>query len=237
MISTLLVSLLSAGPCTLSGKVELTSNGKKLDPAGRVVVFVESVPASAFTVEPQLRRMQQIGLQFEPKVLVVVKGDSVQFENSDKDLHGVFSKQTVPWFKLEKSRKGVTGAPVPFLFAGAAQIQCDIHDWMRAEILVVDNPFFAVVEPGGRWKITGLPAGQHKVIAWEPNRAQRRVTVLKCNGETPVPFKPLEQGLYKKLPGWTGQANGPYVPNGVKPPASADLPPELPPVLPPIINP
>jgi hypothetical protein len=40
---------------------------------------------------------------------------------------------------------------------------CEVHKWMRAAILVVENPHYAIVPESGRFRIDGAPAGQYRV--------------------------------------------------------------------------
>ena len=214
--TSIVVALLSTGPCTLQGSVELTTNGRKLNAGGKVALYVESDRPIRFETPNQTRSILQKGLQFVPKVLVVLKGDLIQFKNEDKDEHGVFSRD-VPAFQRERSREGVTGKPVPFTVTGAVRIQCDIHEWMRADVLVVDNPFFTLADADGSWRIPDLPAGKYTLVAWEPNGGKQRVALKKCSGELHVAVPPVEQLPERKgLRRLNNQAYPPY-PGGMRP--------------------
>ena len=192
ILTVLIASLTSAAPCALTGNIELTSEGKKVAPEGRVVVYVDKVPGTKFHAIDQPHVILQTGLQFKPEVLVVMAGESVQFTNEDKDEHSVFSKDAVPAFDLGRSRQGLTGSPVKFMFPGPARIQCNVHDWMRADILVVQNPFFALVGQDGTWRIEGLPVGNYSLSAWDRSGALKHVQVKSCPGEKRIPIPPLE---------------------------------------------
>ena len=68
------------------------------------------------------------------------------------------------------------GASVPV--AGAANtfkpkneelmlhLQCDVHKWMNAYVGVVTNPYFAVTDKDGSFKISNLPAGEYTIEAF-----------------------------------------------------------------------
>ena len=194
ILTVTIVSLLSGSPCTLSGKVELRRDGKQIDASGRVAVYVEQVSPKLWSlVKNQTHSILQVGLQFQPQVLVVLKGDSVQFTNEDKDEHNVFSNDAVPKFDFPKSSQGVTGKPVTFVATGPARIQCNIHEWMRSDILVVQNPFFTLVEADGSFRIPNLPAGDYVLKAWEPNGAQVSTKVKRCARTTQVALPALEE--------------------------------------------
>jgi hypothetical protein len=46
-------------------------------------------------------------------------------------------------------------------------VKCDIHQWMRAKILVFEHPFFAKTDKEGRYEIKNVPAGvKVSVVAW-----------------------------------------------------------------------
>ena len=48
LLTMLIASLASAAPCALTGKIELNSDGKKIAPDGRVVVYVDKIPGTKF---------------------------------------------------------------------------------------------------------------------------------------------------------------------------------------------
>ena len=48
------------------------------------------------------------------------------------------------------------------------KMECDIHDFMEVYFLPVDNPYYAVVDKNGAFKIDGIPPGVYKVYAWHP---------------------------------------------------------------------
>ena len=44
---------------------------------------------------------------------------------------------------------------------------CDIHPWMKAYWMVLDNPYFAVTDDKGNFEIKNVPAGTQKVVVWQ----------------------------------------------------------------------
>ncbi|MBF0516283.1 MAG: methylamine utilization protein, partial [Nitrospirae bacterium] len=52
---------------------------------------------------------------------------------------------------------------------GVVVIGCNIHDWMKAYIYVVETPYFARSDSNGKTIINNLPAGQYDVTVWHPN--------------------------------------------------------------------
>ena len=53
-----------------------------------------------------------------------------------------------------------------FDVAGLVTLHCDIHEHMRALILVLDTPHFVVSDPDGRFRLTGLPPGRYTLKVW-----------------------------------------------------------------------
>ena len=47
------------------------------------------------------------------------------------------------------------------------QVICDIHPWMTAWWMVLDNPYFAVTDENGNFEIKNVPAGTQKVVVWQ----------------------------------------------------------------------
>jgi hypothetical protein len=46
------------------------------------------------------------------------------------------------------------------------KIKCEVHNWMFCYVGVQDNPFFAVTDKNGQFKIPDLPAGDYTLTAY-----------------------------------------------------------------------
>ena len=46
------------------------------------------------------------------------------------------------------------------------KVECDLHGWMEAWIVVTANSFFATTRADGTYEIPGLPPGKYTVNAW-----------------------------------------------------------------------
>jgi len=132
----------------------------------RSVVYLESAPRGAFEqAEPGRASMDQRNETFVPHVLAITTGTTVDFPNSDKFYHNVFSLSKTRPFDLGRYAAG-NSRPVRFDRAGIIRVFCDIHSHMNAFILVFSHPFFALTDPEGRYRIDHVPPGTYGVIAW-----------------------------------------------------------------------
>jgi hypothetical protein len=46
-------------------------------------------------------------------------------------------------------------------------VTCDIHPWMKANLMAFDHPFFAVTGEDGSFEIIGVPAGAQQLVIWQ----------------------------------------------------------------------
>ena len=121
--------------------------------------------------------MDQRNETFVPHLLAVTTGTVVDFPNSDRIYHNVFSLSKVARFDLGRYAVGRSKA-VRFDRPGIVRVFCDIHSHMNAFILVFSHPFFAVTDTEGRYRIDRVPRGTYSVIAWQEGTASepRQVT-------------------------------------------------------------
>jgi len=132
----------------------------------RSVVYLETAPRSAFgTEESGHAVMDQRNETFVPHVLAITTGTTVDFPNSDKFYHNVFSLSKTRQFDLGRYAAG-NSRPVRFDRAGIVRVFCDIHSHMNAYIIVFSHPFFAMTDAEGHYRIENVPPGTYGVIAW-----------------------------------------------------------------------
>jgi plastocyanin len=145
----------------------------------RGVVYLESAPQGAFE-ERESRRavMDQRNETFVPHVLAVMAGTLVDFPNTDKTYHNVFSLSRAKRFDLGRYAAGRSKS-VRFDHPGVVRVFCDIHSHMNAFVLVFNHPFFDVTDSDGRFRLNNVPPGTYTVVGWYEGemRTTRSVTV------------------------------------------------------------
>jgi plastocyanin len=141
------------------GKVELGSNAVEF-----AVVSLTDVSGS-FAPPAKPIIMDQKDKEFQPHVLAILKGTTIRFSNSDAFLHNVFSSSRVKTFNVSQTAKGDTSDLV-FDKPGLIPIKCHIHANMKAYIDVLSNPYFAVTNEKGLFKIADVPPGTYTMKIW-----------------------------------------------------------------------
>jgi len=146
-----------AGGATLKGTVSF-SRGK-----ANLVVYVEKAPGQ-FHPGAHHPLIDQKRMEFIPHVLPVVLGTTVDFMNSDKVAHNVFSPDH-EGYNLGSWKKGERRS-YTFKHLGTYTQLCSIHPEMEAFVVVVQNPYFAVTDGDGHFTIDGIPPGHYVLKVW-----------------------------------------------------------------------
>lgn len=130
---------------------------------------------------------------FEPHVLAVMTNEKIDLKSSDPVSHNINCKVQNNNFNEAIAPNGEAHkAPV----AAARQpglVTCDIHPWMKAYWLVLDNPYFAVTDDKGNFEIKNAPAGTQKVVVWQEAAGNLTTTggqdvTIAANGDTSQDF-------------------------------------------------
>lgn len=152
------------------------------------VVYVEGAFPRPAT--PPVVSMTQKDLTFLPSLLPVQVNTRVEFPNHDDTYHNIFSFSPPKRFDLGRYRADERPAPsVLFDAPGLVTLRCDIHEHMRALILVLDTPHFLITEPDGSFRLTGVPPGRYTVKAWIDSKTTKETPVeLTDDGTARVDF-------------------------------------------------
>ncbi|MEX2048860.1 MAG: carboxypeptidase regulatory-like domain-containing protein [Gemmatimonadota bacterium] len=135
--------------------------------------------SSAGAAAPSLVDLVQRDTVFAPSTIAVRAGTVVRFPNADPFFHNVFSYASSVRFDLGRYPEG-DSREVRLDRPGIVRVFCEVHEFMRAVILVTDDPYHAVVGDDGTFRMTGVPPGRHTLVAYHPDtgRVERPVSVV-----------------------------------------------------------
>jgi len=142
-------------------------------PVANAVVYLEALDAAAGVPMPeqQLALIDQINKEFVPRVVAVAVGTQVNFPNRDDIHHHVYSFSEARKFELPLY-EGTPAQPVLFDTPGVVTLGCNIHDWMRGYVLVLQTAHFAASGDDGIARIAAVPDGEYRLMAWHPDLKQ-----------------------------------------------------------------
>lgn len=129
------------------------------------VVWIENAPAGAAPAPTRKVEVDQKGCSFLPRVVVVPAGGTVDFLNSDRLLHNIHA---TPKANVSFNRTQPMGRTIPITFAQPeiVRINCDLHSWMTAWVVVAGHRFYAVTGADGGFAFDDLPPGQYRLQVW-----------------------------------------------------------------------
>lgn len=183
------VTLPSRPPARQSDRyVSSTGEARGTQDVPAVVYIAGPVPGAA-EARPSGLDLAQRGEAFRPTLLVVPVGARVAFPNGDNLFHNVFSYSRPKRFDLGRYPRGESKT-VTFDKAGYVKVLCEVHKWMRAGVLVVDNPHYAVVETSSRVKLDGVPAGRYTLVLETFDRRTQAVVDVTPGGTARVTLAP-----------------------------------------------
>jgi plastocyanin len=142
----------------------------------RSVVYLEAAPQGAFEEHEGRAVMDQRHEAFVPYVLAITVGTTVDFTNSDRTYHNVFSLSKPRRFDLGRYATGQSKS-VRFDRPGVVRVFCEIHSHMSAFILVFAHRFFATTDADGRYRIDNVPPGAYTIVAWNDGEARETRTM------------------------------------------------------------
>ena len=150
---------------TIQGQVTVQG----LKSAESIAVYIDSIPGKDFKPPAQHVIVDQKKMTFVPHVVVVLKGTTVDFLNSDPVGHNVY------WPSISGNKKLAhnlgtwpQGETKSFTFndLGAVPLLCNVHTQMSGYVIVVPTPYFAVTDDQGKFAIKDVPPGHYTLKAW-----------------------------------------------------------------------
>jgi hypothetical protein len=193
------------GPVPKIPKLSITKNADVCDPqnfktrdlerleistdggvANTIVYLKDIVRGKPMEIPDQRWHLDQKNCRYIPHIMLVPDGSSLQIKSSDPILHTVHMT-------------GAASNNIPFPFQGqyisatmrepgVVNLKCNAgHVWMNAEVMVVKNPYYAVTDEHGNFKLTDIPPGEYQIEAWHEGwRIVSEETVLDVSSQVEV---------------------------------------------------
>jgi len=153
---------------TASGTPPVTSTVVWLTP----LEAANSVPAA-----PMHAVLAQKNKEFDPHLLVVTRGSTIEFPNRDPWFHNVFSLFNGKRFDLGLYEAG-SSRTVHFDREGISFIFCNIHSEMSAVIVVLGTSYFTTTNKQGEFSIASVPPGRYMLHFWNENALPANLQAL-----------------------------------------------------------
>lgn len=156
-----------------------------------VVVMVKATKGKKMDVPTTNPVFDQKTCEFHPHVLLFPAGSTIDVTNSDGILHNIHTTSTAnpatnqaqPKFKPKINIK-IEKPEFPI------KVVCDAHNWMSGYWISMDQPYYAVTDASGNFKITDLPAGDYEVDIWHETLGKKTEKVsIKAKEDTKVAWE------------------------------------------------
>ena len=124
--------------------------------------------------------IDQNGCWFNPRVLGIQVGQTLQVKNSDPVTHNIHPLPTVnrEWNQSQapESEPFTRKFTQPEVMI---KVKCNIHAWMHAWVGAVAHPYFAVTGADGTFQLKNVPPGNYTIEIWheELGKQEQQITL------------------------------------------------------------
>ncbi|MBL8819127.1 MAG: hypothetical protein JNL58_24065 [Planctomyces sp.] len=183
------------------GKFGLVDESLVVHPDSRgiryIAIWIESrdkipVHPDLQATSKKLAEIDNKDCRFEPHMLTLRTKEPLLLKNSDPVAHNaaIYARRNTPSSEViaanQPSKKSFPKAELM-----PVRVDCSIHSWMKAWILILDHPYAAITNEHGEFSIKQIPPGKWKFRFW--HERPQWIKQLKASGVA----TPLEKGAWE----------------------------------------
>ena len=111
-------------------------------------------------------KLNQKQCQYEPHVIAIPVNSELKIHTSDPINHNIHT------YSFENDPINIMFLPGQDAYsqemeeAEIIKVECDLHNWMRAWIVVTPNAYSTVSDSDGSFEIPDVPPGKYELTAW-----------------------------------------------------------------------
>jgi hypothetical protein len=155
-----------------------------------VVVSIANIQKGK--AQPKLDKppvLDQKQCEYHPYAQIFPVNTTLEVLNSDDVLHNVKTKagsKTQFNMAQPKFKRKLT---VDFKIPEIVQVECNVHGWMHAVLVVTDHPYYALTDANGAFTIADVPPGKYTLKVWHPTLGEQTKEVAVDGKEVTVAFE------------------------------------------------
>ncbi len=187
-LAVILFGMLSIAKPAQAGDVQGKVTETGLKSAGGIAVHL-CISSKKFDRPADHVSVDQKNMLFVPHTLVILRGTTVDFLNSDQVAHNVYWPSVGGNKALKHSLTIVSpGQKKSFEFddLGAAQLLCNMHAEMVGYVVVVPTPYFALTDNDGAFTIKNVPPGSYTLKSWSADGKPTTQSITVTDATTNV---------------------------------------------------
>ena len=137
-------------------------------------------------------KLDQKKCRYEPHVIAVPLDSELKIHTSDPINHNIHT------YSFENDPINIMFLPGQDAYsqemeeAEIIKVECDLHDWMRAWIVVTPNAYSTVSATDGSFEIPDVPPGKYELTAWHETLGSLTKNITVGNDGLNVNFDFLE---------------------------------------------
>jgi hypothetical protein len=153
-----------------------------------VVVFLTDIQKGKAQPKPAKDPvLDQRQCEYHPHIQIFPAGSTLDIINDDDVLHNIKTEpgsKSVFNIAQPKFRKKVEKA---FDTPEIVRVECNVHGWMHAVLVVSGHPYYALTDAHGAFKLADVPAGKYRLKLWhETLGEQTKEVTVTPNAEVKI---------------------------------------------------
>ncbi len=138
---------------------------------------------------PENPKIEQEKCWFNPHVLLVPAGGTVDLYNLDKTTHNIRTRSKKNRLnKAHPSRKKLL--QFKLRKPEVVKFSCSYHKWMSGWFVITEHPYYAVTDAKGAFSLQDVPPGTYTLQAWhETLGTQVQEVEVSANGKANITFE------------------------------------------------
>ena len=154
------------------------------------VVWLEDIEAGkGWDYNGKKPELDQNGCVFIPHVLVVPVKKDFYVLNNDGILHNIHTVSKLNRSINKAQPKFAKRIKLKFRKPEFVMVKCDVHNWMKAWVVVAKHPYYVVTDDAGTFSLGQIPPGKYTVKVWHETLGEQSTTVeIKANQSSQVEF-------------------------------------------------